>query len=137
PQRFCSAPNVSCRQDPSAGERLATRIEICDPGYIKLATICFPICGLNARPAYFRQKSPKPQNRENFMRQMLPWSAPVQTRRRFLANGLVGLGTGAAILSSSLCRAAETATLSKLAAEAGLLYGTTIAAAQITGDRPF
>jgi endo-1,4-beta-xylanase len=71
------------------------------------------------------------------MQQMLPWSTPVLTRRRILAAGLVGLGTGAAALGSSLCRAAETATLRKLAAEKGLLYGTTIAAVQITGDRPF
>lgn len=71
------------------------------------------------------------------MRQMLPWSTPVPTRRRILAAGLVGLGTGTAALGSSLCRAAETATLRKLATEKGLLYGTTIAAAQITGDRPF
>jgi endo-1,4-beta-xylanase len=71
------------------------------------------------------------------MRQMLPWSTPVPTRRRILVAGLVGLGTATAALGSSLCRAAETATLRKLATEKGLLYGTTIAAVQITGDRPF
>jgi endo-1,4-beta-xylanase len=71
------------------------------------------------------------------MRQMLPWSTRVPTRRRILAAGLVGLGTGAAALGPSLRWAEETSTLRKLAAEKGLLYGTTIAAAQITGDRPF
>src|SRR5262249_35745653 len=78
-----------------------------------------------------------PQNRGHFMRQMLPWSTSIPTRRRIIAAGLVGLGTGAAALGSSLCRAAGTTTLRKLATEKGLLYGTTIAAAQITGDRPF
>ena len=71
------------------------------------------------------------------MRRMLPWSTSIPTRRRIIAAGLVGLGTGAAVLGSSLCRAAGSATLRKLATEKGLLYGTTIAAAQITGDRPF
>jgi len=40
-------------------------------------------------------------------------------------------------LRSLRSRAAETVTLRKLAAEKGLLYGTTVAAAQITGDPPF
>jgi endo-1,4-beta-xylanase len=71
------------------------------------------------------------------MRHMLPWPMPVSSRRRFLAAGLAVLGTGAAVLRSSRSRAAETITLRKLAAQKGLLYGTTIAAAQITGDRPF
>jgi len=71
------------------------------------------------------------------MRQKLPWSTPVPSRRRFLAAGLAMLGTGAAALRSSSCGAAETATLRKFAAEKGLIYGTTIAAAQITGDPPF
>ena len=38
---------------------------------------------------------------------------------------------------SSRSRAAETLALRELAAQRGLLYGTTISAAQITGDRPF
>jgi len=73
------------------------------------------------------------------MRQMLPWSKFGPSRRRVLAAGLAGLGTSASVLASAsaLCRAAEAATLRKLAAEKGLLYGTTIAATQITGDRPF
>ena len=71
------------------------------------------------------------------MRHMLPWTTPVRSRRRFLAAGLAVLGTGAAASRSSRSRAAETMTLGKLAAQKGLLYGTTIAAAQITGDRPF
>ena len=71
------------------------------------------------------------------MRHMLPWPMPVPSRRRFLAAGLAVLGTGAVASRSSRSRAAETITLRKLAAQKGLLYGTTIAAAQITGDRPF
>ena len=71
------------------------------------------------------------------MRHMLPWLTPVPSRRRFLAAVLAVLGTGAAASRSSRSRAAETITLRKLAAQKGLLYGTTIAAAQITGDRPF
>jgi endo-1,4-beta-xylanase len=71
------------------------------------------------------------------MRHVLPWPTPVPSRRRFLAAGLAMLGTGAAASRSSSSRAAETVTLRKLAAQKGLLYGTTIAAAQITGDRPF
>jgi endo-1,4-beta-xylanase len=71
------------------------------------------------------------------MRHMLPWPMPVSSRRRFLAGGLAVLGIGAAALRPSRSRAAETITLRKLAAQKGLLYGTTIAAAQITGDRPF
>ena len=71
------------------------------------------------------------------MRHKLPWPTPVPSRRRFLAAVLAVLGTGAAASRSSRSRAAETITLRKLAAQKGLLYGTTIAAAQITGDRPF
>jgi endo-1,4-beta-xylanase len=71
------------------------------------------------------------------MRHKLPWTTAISSRRRFLATGLAVLGTGAAALQSSHSRATETVTLRKLAAEKGLLYGTTIAAAQITGDRPF
>ena len=71
------------------------------------------------------------------MRHMLPWPMPVPSRRRFLVAGLAVLGTGAAASPSSRSRTAETITLRKLAAQKGLLYGTTIAAAQITGDRPF
>ena len=71
------------------------------------------------------------------MRHMLPWLTPVPSRRRFLAAGLAVLGTGVGASRSSRSRAAETITLRKLAAQKGLLYGTTIAAAQITGDRPF
>jgi endo-1,4-beta-xylanase len=71
------------------------------------------------------------------MRHELPWSKPVPSRRRLLATGLALLGTGAVTLRSLRSRAAETVTLRNLAAEKGLLYGTTVAAAQITGDRPF
>jgi endo-1,4-beta-xylanase len=71
------------------------------------------------------------------MRHMLPWTTPVPSRRRFLAAGLAVLGTGVAASRSSRSRAAETITLHKLAAAKGLLYGTTISAAQITGDLPF
>jgi endo-1,4-beta-xylanase len=40
-------------------------------------------------------------------------------------------------LRTSLSRAAETVTLRELAAQKGLVFGTTISAAQIAGDRPF
>src|SRR6516165_12475 len=71
------------------------------------------------------------------MRHMLPWLTPIPSRRRFLAAVLAVLGTGAAASRSSRSRAAETITLRKLAAQKGLLYGTTVPAAQITGDPPF
>ena len=71
------------------------------------------------------------------MRYQLPWVTPVLNRRRFLAAGLALLGTRAADLRSSGSQAAEAIALRKLAAEKGLIYGTTIAARQITGDRPF
>jgi endo-1,4-beta-xylanase len=71
------------------------------------------------------------------MRQSLPWPKPAPSRRRLLAAGLALLGTGKAGLRPSRGLAAETVVLRKLAAEKGLLYGTTIAAAQITGDGPF
>jgi endo-1,4-beta-xylanase len=71
------------------------------------------------------------------MRYKSPWSQRAPTRRRFLSAGLAAFGTGRAALRPSLSRAAETVTLRKLAAEKGLLYGTTIAAAQITDDPPF
>ena len=71
------------------------------------------------------------------MQHKLPWSKPVPSRRGLLATGLALLGTGAVTLRSLRSRAAETVTLRKLAAEKGLLYGTTVAAAQITGDPPF
>jgi endo-1,4-beta-xylanase len=71
------------------------------------------------------------------MRHQLPWFTPILNRRRFLAAGLALLGTRAAGLRSSGSLAAEAIALRKLAAEKGLIYGTTIAAGQITGDRPF
>ena len=71
------------------------------------------------------------------MRHKLPWSKPVPSRRRLLATGLALLGTGAFASRSSRSLAAETVTLRKLAEQKGLLYGTTVAAAQITGDPPF
>jgi endo-1,4-beta-xylanase len=71
------------------------------------------------------------------MRQMVPRLTHVQSRRRVIAAGLAALGTGVPILRSSRSQAAETAVLRNLAAKRGLLYGTTIAAAQITGDLPF
>jgi endo-1,4-beta-xylanase len=71
------------------------------------------------------------------MRHNWPWSTPVPNRRRFLAAGLAVLGTGATVLRSSRSLTVEAVTLRKLAAEKGLIYGTTIAATQITGDPPF
>jgi endo-1,4-beta-xylanase len=58
-------------------------------------------------------------------------------RRRVLIAGLATLGTGAISLLSSRGRATETVALRQLAADKGLVYGTTISAAQIIGDRPF
>jgi endo-1,4-beta-xylanase len=57
-------------------------------------------------------------------------------RRRVLAAGLAAVGTGIGFPMLSPCNAA-TVELRKLAAEKGLLYGTTISAAQITGDHEF
>jgi endo-1,4-beta-xylanase len=71
------------------------------------------------------------------MRQMSPRSMSVPHRRRFLAAGLATLSGGVVSLLSAPANPAETVTLRKLAAERGLIYGTTIAATQITGDRPF
>jgi endo-1,4-beta-xylanase len=56
-------------------------------------------------------------------------------RRSVLAAGLSALATG--LLPARHSHAASNASLRKLAAEKGLLYGTTISAAQIRGDRPF
>jgi endo-1,4-beta-xylanase len=70
------------------------------------------------------------------MRYKLPRSTPAPSRRRLLAAGLAAFGAGAAGLRSAFVRA-EALPLRKLAAEKGLIYGTTIAATQITGDRPF
>ena len=71
------------------------------------------------------------------MRQASPWFLAVPTRRRLLAGGLAVLGTSAAGMRPRRSRAAETAALCQAAAEKGLIYGTTIAAAQITGDPAF
>jgi len=71
------------------------------------------------------------------MRQLSPWSSTVPTRRRILTAGLAVLCTGVTGLRPSPIRAGETMALRKLAAEKGLRYGTTISAAQITGDPPF
>jgi endo-1,4-beta-xylanase len=61
---------------------------------------------------------------------------PLPGRRGVLIAGLATLGTASSLLSSR-GRAAETIALRQLAADKGLVYGTTISAAQITGDRPF
>ena len=55
-------------------------------------------------------------------------------RRRLIAGGIAALGTGMRLRHS---HATAQATLRDLAAEKGLVYGTTISAAQITGDREF
>jgi len=59
------------------------------------------------------------------------------SRRRFIAAGLAALGSGIGFARPYVGRAGETAALRKLAAEKGLLYGTTISASQITGDPSF
>jgi endo-1,4-beta-xylanase len=56
-------------------------------------------------------------------------------RRSVLAAGLSALAAG--LVPARDSHAASNASLQKLAAEKGLLYGTTISAAQIKGDRPF
>lgn len=58
-------------------------------------------------------------------------------RRRIIAAGLAALGSATAIGLPSRGDTAETVALRKLAADNGLLYGTTISAAQITGDPEF
>ena len=58
-------------------------------------------------------------------------------RRRFIAAGLATLGSATGLAGPLSSRAAETLALRKLAAEKGLLYGTTISARQITGDPQF
>ena len=60
-----------------------------------------------------------------------------QTRRCFIGTGLAALGCGISCAVPSFGRAEETTALRKLAAEKGLLYGTTISAEQITKDAPF
>ncbi len=58
-------------------------------------------------------------------------------RRRVLAAGLATLATGVGWSGPSRCDGAESEPLRKLAAEKGLIYGTTISAAQIAGDHEF
>ena len=58
-------------------------------------------------------------------------------RRRFLAAGLATLGSGVSFALPVSNRAEEILALRKLAAEKGMLYGTTISARQITGDPRF
>jgi endo-1,4-beta-xylanase len=55
-------------------------------------------------------------------------------RRRIIAGGIAALGTSMRLMRS---HAATQAALRDMAAEKGLIYGTTISAAQITGDREF
>ena len=59
------------------------------------------------------------------------------SRRRFIGIGAAVLGSGISFALPCLSRAEETAALRKLAAEKGLLYGTTISSEQITKDAPF
>src|SRR5580704_5606858 len=58
-------------------------------------------------------------------------------RRRFIAAGLATLGSGTGLAGPLSSDAAEILALRKLAAEKGLLYGTTISARQISGDPRF
>src|SRR5437868_13381570 len=60
-----------------------------------------------------------------------------RNRRQFIAAGLAALGSGAGLAVPLSGHAAETLALRKLAAEKGLLYGTTISARQIAGDPRF
>jgi endo-1,4-beta-xylanase len=65
----------------------------------------------------------------------LPPSGP--HRRAVLAGGLAALGLGVGAALASPAEASDTATLRGLAAQKGLLYGTTISAAQIANDPAF
>ncbi len=66
------------------------------------------------------------------------WLKPSGPRRRaVLAGGAAALGVGAASALASPVDVAQTAELRRLAAEKGLLYGTTISAAQISHDPDF
>jgi endo-1,4-beta-xylanase len=58
-------------------------------------------------------------------------------RRRVLAGSLAALGAGVGFVKPSSCRAEEAVRLRNLATERGLLYGTTISAAQINSDHEF
>jgi endo-1,4-beta-xylanase len=59
------------------------------------------------------------------------------SRRSVLSGGVAGLGGIAGLLASSSVHAEQTQALSRLAAQKGLRYGTTISAAQITRDPAF
>jgi endo-1,4-beta-xylanase len=58
-------------------------------------------------------------------------------RRHFIAAGFATLGSGTLLAGTLSSHAAEILALRKLAADKGLLYGTTISARQITGDPRF
>ena len=58
-------------------------------------------------------------------------------RRRVLAGGLAALGAAKFAAFRSVAGAAEAESLKRLAAEKGLIYGTTISARQITHDPAF
>jgi endo-1,4-beta-xylanase len=59
------------------------------------------------------------------------------SRRHVLASGLAALGAGIAVPVMAPLQAAEAGSLKRLAAEKGLIYGTTISAKQITQDAAF
>ena len=59
------------------------------------------------------------------------------SRRRFISAGLAALGSSIGVAMPYFSHAGETTALRKFAAEKGLIYGTTISAAQITGDPSF
>jgi endo-1,4-beta-xylanase len=58
-------------------------------------------------------------------------------RRRFLTAGMAAFGSGALSAADAGGRASETVVLRQLAAEKGLIYGTTISAKQIETDHSF
>jgi endo-1,4-beta-xylanase len=59
------------------------------------------------------------------------------SRRHVLASGVAALGAGIAVPVMAPLQAAEAGSLKRLAAEKGLIYGTTISAKQITQDAAF
>lgn len=66
-----------------------------------------------------------------------PARAPGFDRRRFLAGGVAALGAGIVAPAPAPAEAVASVGLRRLAAQKGLLYGTAISAAQITGDQKF
>jgi endo-1,4-beta-xylanase len=95
--------------------------------------------GIVKSPAYLAAKQPEQTPRHCFGLK-LPRTGQRRNhpdRRRVLVAGLAALGGGMPFMTPANAGAADAAALKKLAAEKGLLYGTTISAAQIGADHEF